>query len=172
MDQPKFSWTGANIAIMTDMMGKGCSASEVGIVLGTSRNSVIGKATRLDIDRKRNRNPVQGSIDHLRAPKYLNRVGIQKARRERDAAGIAPTAQPYTPQIESGTPPAPLRLSLVDLTDKTCRWPIGDLQWESFHFCGVEPTHGPYCTHHAKMAYQPRRDENARKAVSVGRIVR
>lgn len=161
MLKQKFSWTDQNIAIMTEMMGKGCSAGEVAVVLQVSRNTVVGKASRLDIPLNRNK----GS-------KFIDRVGIQKARRERDAAGIAPTAQPYTPQIESGMPPAPLRLSLVDLTDKTCRWPMGDLQWESFHFCGVEPTHGPYCTHHAKMAYQPRRDESARKAVSVGRIVR
>jgi hypothetical protein len=43
------------------------------------------------------------------------------------------------------------------LTDKTCRWPLGDPGTEDFCFCGHLPRAGfPYCSYHISLAYQPR----------------
>jgi GcrA cell cycle regulator len=160
-------WGEEEVEVMTKMLANGSSSRDVAHALGCSRNAVIGKASRLELPRNRNKGSSQprakvsvsgqASIDGVeKAPKYLNRVGIQKARRERDAAGVAPTARPYTPQIASGAPPVPLRLSILDLTDRVCKWPIGDVQSEDFHFCGADRTYGSYCTYHAKIAYKPR----------------
>ncbi len=48
-------------------------------------------------------------------------------------------------------------LSLFELTDKTCRWPIGEPGSDKFHFCG-EPgadleLDQPYCAQHRQRAY-------------------
>ncbi|WP_192242912.1 GcrA family cell cycle regulator [Mesorhizobium silamurunense] len=51
--------------------------------------------------------------------------------------------------------PEPLKLSMPELTDKVCRWPIGDpLQHAHFYFCG-NPTGGmpSYCKYHARKAH-------------------
>jgi GcrA cell cycle regulator len=42
------------------------------------------------------------------------------------------------------------------LTERTCKWPIGDPLNDDFHFCGNEsPDNSPYCTYHQRLAYQP-----------------
>ena len=56
------------------------------------------------------------------------------------------------------------RLDLMDLTERTCKWPIGDPAEEGFHFCGLPSVDGkPYCVHHIAVAFQPvssRRDRS------------
>lgn len=45
-------------------------------------------------------------------------------------------------------------LSLIDLDNHTCRWPIGDPKDENFHFCGRKVRLGQtYCEEHAAIAY-------------------
>jgi GcrA cell cycle regulator len=48
-------------------------------------------------------------------------------------------------------------LTVVDLTETTCRWPTGNPRdLRTFRYCG-DPAHGrPYCEHHARLAYLPR----------------
>jgi GcrA cell cycle regulator len=48
------------------------------------------------------------------------------------------------------------KLDLLALTERTCKWPIGDPTDESFHFCGLPSVPGkPYCEHHVAVAFQP-----------------
>jgi GcrA cell cycle regulator len=48
------------------------------------------------------------------------------------------------------------KLDLLELTERTCKWPIGDPTEENFHFCGLPAVHGkPYCEHHVAVAFQP-----------------
>jgi len=48
------------------------------------------------------------------------------------------------------------RITILHLSDKTCKWPIGDPTHEDFCFCGHGPREGsPYCEYHARIAYQP-----------------
>jgi GcrA cell cycle regulator len=48
------------------------------------------------------------------------------------------------------------RLGVLDLTEKTCKWPIGDPADEDFFFCGLSaPGKGPYCDHHLEVAHRP-----------------
>ncbi|WP_374765167.1 GcrA family cell cycle regulator [Yunchengibacter salinarum] len=53
-------------------------------------------------------------------------------------------------------------VSLLDLTDRMCKWPIGHPGEPDFHFCGKPSESGmPYCASHCAEAYQaqpPRRD--------------
>ncbi|MGD9639386.1 MAG: GcrA family cell cycle regulator [Alphaproteobacteria bacterium] len=45
-------------------------------------------------------------------------------------------------------------ITLMDLTSRMCRWPIGDPKDDNFHFCGKEiPVGGVYCPHHSAVAY-------------------
>ena len=54
------------------------------------------------------------------------------------------------------------KTSLLDLSDKVCRWPMGHPGEPDFHFCGQPANPGyPYCVAHCGVAYQaqlPRRD--------------
>jgi GcrA cell cycle regulator len=55
--------------------------------------------------------------------------------------------------------PMSLRVSIVDLKESMCRWPLGDPTSAEFRYCGSQaPGSGPYCAQHGKMAYQPVQD--------------
>ncbi len=48
------------------------------------------------------------------------------------------------------------KLSLLELTERTCKWPIGDPATEEFWFCGLPVKPGkPYCEAHVAVAFQP-----------------
>ena len=58
------------------------------------------------------------------------------------------------------------KLSLMELTERTCKWPIGDPATEEFWFCGHTAEQGkPYCETHIEIAFQPvvsRRERRSR----------
>lgn len=173
-----FHWSDENVAIMTTMMGKGKSSRDVATVLGITRNAVIGKAGRLDIPRNRNKGSKQPrprvvvsnqTPAKIEQPKFIDRVGIQKARRERDAAGIAPTAVPYRSKskpIDIATFTDAIRF--IDLTDKHCKFPIDDGIGADMLVCGAHRERGSYCTHHADIA-RGKGTTSERKAVNISR---
>ena len=48
------------------------------------------------------------------------------------------------------------RVTIMDLRESMCRWPIGDPTAPDFHYCGDRSITGlPYCTTHAQIASQP-----------------
>ena len=59
------------------------------------------------------------------------------------------------------------KLTLLELTEKTCKWPIGDPATSEFWFCGHPSEQGkPYCETHISIAFQPittRRDKKQNK---------
>jgi len=81
---------------------------------------------------------------------------------------IIPAGQPLPPQPSANEiDPAALakvgevekhakKLSLMELTERTCKWPIGDPATEEFWFCGLPSQAGkPYCEAHVGVAFQP-----------------
>ncbi len=61
-------------------------------------------------------------------------------------------------------------ITILDLTERTCRWPIGDPLKPGFRFCGAPVNPGvSYCQEHALLAFQqsgPRRDERQQQAAA------
>lgn len=56
------------------------------------------------------------------------------------------------------------KTSLLDLSDKVCRWPMGHPGEPDFHFCGEEVNPGfPYCVEHCGRAYQAQLPRGARR---------
>ncbi|MGY6634557.1 MAG: GcrA family cell cycle regulator [Alkalilacustris sp.] len=48
------------------------------------------------------------------------------------------------------------KLTLMELTERTCKWPVGDPATEDFWFCGLPVAPGkPYCEAHVGVAFQP-----------------
>lgn len=81
---------------------------------------------------------------------------------------IVPAGQPLPPQPSANeiSPEAlasvrevekkAKKLNLMDLTERTCKWPIGDPATEEFWFCGLPAQAGkPYCEAHVGVAFQP-----------------
>ncbi|WP_298468121.1 GcrA family cell cycle regulator [uncultured Erythrobacter sp.] len=56
------------------------------------------------------------------------------------------------------------KTSLLDLSDKVCRWPMGHPGEPDFHFCGTPVNPGfPYCVEHCGRAYQAQLPRGARR---------
>ncbi|NEX47323.1 GcrA family cell cycle regulator [Pseudotabrizicola algicola] len=94
------------------------------------------------------------------APSNVTPLPIRKA--------IIPAGQPLPPQPSANeiSPEAlasvrevekhAKRLTLMELTERTCKWPIGDPATDDFWFCGLPSLPGkPYCEAHVGVAFQP-----------------
>ena len=92
-----------------------------------------------------------------------NGIPISAARR-----AIIPAGQPLPPQPSANeiSPEAlakvseveksAKKISLMELTEKTCKWPVGDPATDDFWFCGLPVQSGkPYCEAHVGVAFQP-----------------
>ena len=179
----KMPWTDERVELLKKLWTDGLSASQIAarLGMGVTRNAVIGKVHRLNLS---GRQPVQRNA----APR-----AARKGPREPSAPGVRPTGTPSMPTAGSAAlkayaapqmnprpqplpEPKPLRLvdlpkdgriTILHLSDKTCKWPIGDPTHEDFCFCGHGPRDGsPYCEYHARIAYQPAQDRRMRRAVS------
>lgn len=57
------------------------------------------------------------------------------------------------------------KTSLLDLTEKICKWPMGHPGEPDFHFCGEKVNPGfPYCVEHCGRAYQAQLPRGTRRA--------
>ncbi|MGL4406338.1 MAG: GcrA family cell cycle regulator [Notoacmeibacter sp.] len=169
------NWTDERVELLKKLWGEGLSASQIARQLGgVTRNAVIGKVHRLKLSGR-----AKTTASPNRAKKIS--VGVEETQRTRTTA--ASTAQLRTrPAVMGNTAlktemlldgaaehryqtsaeanilvmPTSRRLSLVQLGEKTCRWPVGDPMSADFSFCGNEPREAsPYCSYHSKLAFQP-----------------
>ncbi|MEL6620825.1 MAG: GcrA family cell cycle regulator [Pseudomonadota bacterium] len=65
---------------------------------------------------------------------------------------ISPEALAKVSQVEKKAK----KISLMELTERTCKWPVGDPATPDFWFCGLPVQQGkPYCEAHVGVAFQP-----------------
>jgi GcrA cell cycle regulator len=65
---------------------------------------------------------------------------------------ISPEALAKVTEVEKSA----RKLTLMELTEKTCKWPVGDPATDNFWFCGLPVQPGkPYCEAHVGVAFQP-----------------
>jgi GcrA cell cycle regulator len=169
------NWTDERVALLSKLWAEGLSASQIARQLGgVTRNAVIGKVHRLklsgrakttttpnrakkissgadDIQRTRTN---ATSTAQLRTRPVV--VGNNALKTEMFLDGAAEQRYRVSEQPNIIEMPTSRRLSLVQLGERTCRWPVGDPMLADFHFCGNEPREAsPYCTYHSKLAFQP-----------------
>jgi GcrA cell cycle regulator len=157
------SWTDERVETLKKLWAEGHSASQIAAELGgITRNAVIGKVHRLGLS-GRAKSP-SSAAPRPRKPRtaaHMLRVTRSSMRGNTALAhayefDIEPEAEPIDNVIPLGQ-----RRSLLELTEDTCRWPIGDPGSADFYFCGGPAiTSLPYCAYHSRIAYQP---ANARR---------
>jgi GcrA cell cycle regulator len=177
----KMPWTEDRVDTLKKLWAEGLSASQIAgkLGMGVTRNAVIGKVHRLNLAGRVNTPRQQapraprkpGAEGQTQAPRGPSRPSMPTA----GATALKSYAQPQASARIAPLPePKPLRLvdtskdgriTILHLSDKTCKWPIGDPQHDDFCFCGHNPRGGsPYCEYHARIAYQPAQDRNRRRA--------
>ena len=92
------------------------------------------------------------------------------------ALAYAPQAdlEPVLRPTEEVVIPMSERVTIMELKESMCRWPLGDPATPEFRYCGGKsPIGDPYCAHHARVAYQPsqdRRRDRDRRAQQLARL--
>lgn len=178
------SWTDERVELLKKMWGEGQSASQIAKELGgVTRNAVIGKVHRLGLS-NRATTAAKPDAKAKAAPKTEPKPKATPRSSEPAAKAdapmepapkplparkqIIPAGQPLPPQPSANeiSPEAlakvsaiekkAKKLSLMELTEKTCKWPVGDPATEDFWFCGLPVQQGkPYCEAHVGVAFQP-----------------
>jgi GcrA cell cycle regulator len=141
------TWTDERVTELMRLWEAGRSASEIGRLLGVSKNSVVGKAHRMKL--KARPSPIKRG-----ASPQVRRVAV--ASIPKPAVHAPPAAKPVETRMAAPAPaPRPAR-SVARSNGKgpNCLWPIGDPGEQDFHFCGAPAVHGkPYCDEHCARAY-------------------
>ena len=139
------TWTNEKIEKLKQLWGKGSTANEIAQILGgVTRNAVIGKAHRLNLSGKiqtkkssslknaNNENENKISHKNLRRGKFKSLI-------------IDKDFEPENPK------------QLEELDEKSCKWPIGHPNEDSFYFCGRASLKDfSYCKLHLLYAFQPK----------------
>lgn len=152
-------WTDEKVALLKKLHADGLSCSDIaGELGGISRVAVAAKLYRLGLrdNRARAQRPAS-SAQHPARPTTRSNLP-QRVR--------TPTADPiFKPDGVDGAPapddlaiPVEQRKTLLQLTSKDCRFPVGDPKEASFFFCGGSAVPDePYCAHHARVCFNGRR---------------
>ena len=169
-------------------------AKELG---GVTRNAVIGKVHRLGLSNRAasgTATKAESKPKAKPAPKAKAEAKPapkpEKPEMKTEAAAppkstlparkqIIPAGQPLPPQPSQSEISAETlaslaefektakKISLMELTERTCKWPIGDPATDKFWFCGHPAQAGkPYCETHVGVAFQPMSSRRDRRPAS------
>ncbi|HVY16810.1 MAG TPA: GcrA family cell cycle regulator [Rhodopila sp.] len=169
-------WNEDTIRQLRELWAEGHSTAEIGRRLGVSKNAIVGKAHRLDLDARPS--PIRresGKSETDRPPSYPRPAGptlpplasasVPPPVVKLDPAPalrpvVAPTPVARVPVLN----PPPAREDAPSMravtspsfrrSAPTCCWPIGEPGTRDFRFCDDASLPGkPYCDEHAKLAY-------------------
>jgi len=173
-------WTDEMVKDLKKMWKEGMTTGEIGKKLGVSKNSVVGKVHRLNLDgrpspikkkaeqpaKPATKQPIPASKPAAPAPKPAVKPAAPQpamVKKPEPAPANKPVAKPNfaqereisAPIIYSSQPKdKDGKTGLTHLDNHTCRWPIGDPKDENFHFCGKKVRMGQtYCDEHSVLAY-------------------
>ncbi len=162
------TWTDERVETLRKLWNEGLSASQIaGELGGVTRNAVIGKVHRLGLSGRAKApsgaSPVSrprakpaarlGNGTHAPSPAVRGATALQPQLRTQP--DMRPEAQPALLDPEVVVPFSE-RVTIMELRDNMCRWPMGDPTTAEFRFCGMKTETGqPYCSYHCRIAYQP-----------------
>lgn len=148
MSRPS-AWTEDMLVRAEQLWRDGLSASKIAMKIGSiSRHAVIGMAGRRKWGKRQER------IGSERQKKRRNPFYPFGHRTKQRSQVPLPPKPPRQPPL----PPDVRNLTLMELTPRTCKWPVNDPPPRGeYLFCGApkDAGAGPYCCWHARLAFQP-----------------
>lgn len=162
------AWTDKMVEDLKVMWTQGLTTGEIGKRLGVSKNSIVGKVHRLQLDArpspiKKKEDPAalvqqeilvksEEKVEEKVEEKAIKKVASPKAKKtssaKKEFIENVSRSEPKQTRIY-GRP-----VKLTDLDNHTCRWPVGDPKDDGFRFCGKKVRVGStYCEEHSAIAY-------------------
>ena len=138
------SWNPEKITKLKELWGGGKTASQISeIIGGMSRNAVIGKAHRLNLSAKIKTRTAQSKKNFDNNLDKTNIKTTQGGKGRFKSLIIEKDFEPENPK------------QLEELSEESCKWPIGHPDEKIFHFCGRSSLKDfSYCKLHLLYAYQ------------------
>lgn len=162
-------WTDERQALLVEKAAEGLSASQIADLLGVSRNSVIGRASRTGIKLKGTSRSVKKPLSPERKAARLEskrqcrqryrEMGLTSSGKPRVERAARPKPLPPAPKPILCEPVVPddaprgagAAILALSKNGPVCHWPIGDPSSEDFTFCfAPRQPFGPqpYCDFH------------------------
>ena len=140
------SWTSEKVEKLKELWARGYTASQIAEQLGdTTRNAVIGKAHRLNLEARAPSKQSSSAPRSQENRQIIKRTSPMSRKAKFQSILLDKNFEPENPK------------SLEDLTESTCKWPIGHPNEDKFYFCGRKPEgEFPYCKLHVLYAFQPK----------------
>ena len=140
-------WTPEREERLKKLWTKGHSGSEIAVLLGdgATRNSVLGKAFRLNLEARSvsRRSTSKGNIEKENTQEVKTQKLGRKARFK--ALLLDKNFEPENPT------------KLENLTDGLCKWPLGEKMEPASFFCGRKSLEKfSYCRLHILWAFTPK----------------
>ena len=141
------SWTEDKVSQLRELWDQGLPTSQIGTILGFTKNAVVGKAHRIGLERRPS--PIKRSVmkpnrKEARAPlmpklnidnKVENNFDNTLSGSDRNAKYLG-------------------KNSIISRKSIGCEWPIGEPNEPNFHYCGSKKLEGKsYCLEHCSKAY-------------------
>ncbi len=192
-DTTSQDWDAEAISRLSTFWAEGHSTAEIGRRMGLTKNSIVGKAHRLNLPPRPSpiRRGGAGKPEAVLKPERRgDQLMLSSAPSDAVCTGQAvqkpkpaqPSAAKASKQGNRRTRPSPAssgsgcsdRASgfVRGPVPRSCCWPIGEPGKRDFHFCEATATSGkPYCAEHARIAYvkvDERRDGSAPNAGYMG----
>ena len=140
------NWTKENIEFLQKYWGT-CTAREISEKMGGgfTRNSIIGKASRLGLSAKIKTRTAATNKSFDESLLKKNNTPRKGRKNRFKSLIIEKDFEPENPK------------QLEELDENSCKWPIGHPNEKSFYFCGRSSLKDfSYCKLHLLYAYQPK----------------
>lgn len=149
-------WTDERRELCLSLWVNGSTARQIAMRLGgVSRNAVLGLVHRAGLsNRAVASRPSRVVIKPPAIPRPLRITA-------RNQVFAEPEPRAPTVVVEWRDEP-PGSATPLTLAAYQCKWPIGDPQDPGFTHCGERAPDGPYCRHHASIAYAPAKERKSR----------
>lgn len=163
------TWTTERHEQLCVLVAEGKSGGQIATEMGgLTRSAVMGRMNRNNIKSK---NPC-GALNRTNArPKRAKRPkgsdgGNTSAIKAKRRMNEGPDRAPILPQFVNASLdefnsaiPVSQRVTLIELTNETCRFPLWESDSRDGLYCGaLEADHEerrPFCSFHARIAYRP-----------------
>ncbi len=153
------SWDDNRIDQLKKLWSEGLSASQIAAELGgVTRNAVIGKVHRLGLSGRAKAKPATMARPRkvVKAAARTSTIVVRGNLAMVEMVDAVPEAMPVR---ENVVIPMSKRISIMELREGVCRWPLGDPLQAEFAYCGADCGGGKtYCEAHSRLAFQPHGD--------------
>lgn len=157
------SWSEDDVRLLKSLQAQQISAGRIGAELGRTRSAIIAKLRRLGF-RCESCRPNTGSGRPRKATPAGTRALGNMMQRLNTGQPLRKEAKPLRIEAPPDLPAEPTpatACTIFDLTNETCRWPLGEVIEPVRLFCGSPggdlAAGNPYCGFHAQLSYAPAR---------------